>query len=274
MARRSQFVPWKAAGRVSERQTDADDVVRTTGWVFNNETGQQLTLESFVATGDEEVGSYLHTFGLDGDDAAGKDLVEIGSGIGRMTCAFTKRFRCVTACDLDAGFLERCRESVARFGRPKSLRTLEVADGRTIRLPDDSADVAFSFITLQHCRRDHALALTTEAVRAVRSGGRIALNYRRRSPIDAVLVPVGSVVRTVFKIPGIGTTMSRHRSMTRLAWQANRLAPHDLVVAVGRALRDVEVWHNPHRAIDGAGATTRTMAGVNPSHWWLVATVA
>ncbi|MDQ3177778.1 MAG: hypothetical protein M3Q72_09570, partial [Actinomycetota bacterium] len=63
MARRSQFVPWKAAGRVSERQSDADDVVRTTGWVFNNETGQQLTLESFVATGDEEVGSYLHTFG-------------------------------------------------------------------------------------------------------------------------------------------------------------------------------------------------------------------
>jgi hypothetical protein len=52
MRRRPQLVPWKAAGQTSERQASGDDVVRTTGWVFNNETGSELTLEQFVATGD------------------------------------------------------------------------------------------------------------------------------------------------------------------------------------------------------------------------------
>ena len=46
MARRPQLVPWKAAGLVSERQASGDDVVRSTGWVFNNEKGPDLTLKS------------------------------------------------------------------------------------------------------------------------------------------------------------------------------------------------------------------------------------
>jgi len=44
MVRRSQLIPWRAAGQLSERQASGDDVVRTTGWVFNNETGSELTL--------------------------------------------------------------------------------------------------------------------------------------------------------------------------------------------------------------------------------------
>ena len=58
---------------------------------------------------------------------------------------------------------------------------LEVADGRTLDLADDSVDVAFSYITLQHCERADALHLAAEAVRVTRPGGRIALNLRSRS---------------------------------------------------------------------------------------------
>ena len=64
MRRRRQLIPWKAAGRVSERMATGDDVVRETGWVFNNATGDELTLAEFVATGDDEVPAYLETFGL------------------------------------------------------------------------------------------------------------------------------------------------------------------------------------------------------------------
>ena len=47
-ARRKQHVPWRAAGTASEQQRSADDVVRETGWVFNNVTGDELNLAEFV----------------------------------------------------------------------------------------------------------------------------------------------------------------------------------------------------------------------------------
>ena len=145
-----------------------------------------------------------------------------------MTCAFTRRFGTVIACDLDAGFLERCREAVARFGKVDRLRTVEVADGRSLRIPDDTADVAFSYITLQHCERDDALALVDEALRVVRPGGQIALNFRSWSGIDPFVLPAGAVMRAMFRAPGVGGWLSRKRLATRLAWQANRLDPHQV----------------------------------------------
>ena len=229
MRRRPQLIPWKVAGRVTEQQASADEVVQATGWVFNNETGDTLTLAEFVATGDNEVPVYLERFGLDGDDDERRSLVEIGCGIGRMTCAFTRRFGTVYACDLDAGFLERCREAVARFGKVDRLRTIEVADGRTLDIADDAADVAFSYITLQHCERDDALALVDEALRVVRPGGQIALNFRSWSGIDPFVLPVGAAMRGA--VPGArrrAVAVAQRRSPTRLAWQANRLDPHQV----------------------------------------------
>jgi SAM-dependent methyltransferase len=278
MRRRPQLVPWKAAGRLSERQASGDEVVRTTGWVFNNETGSELTLAQFVATGDSEVSSYLTVFGLRAADADGrglddKTLVEIGSGIGRMTCAFTREFGSVIACDLDAGFLERCIETVGQFGKVDRLRTSHVRDGKTIDLPPDSTDVAFSYITLQHCDPDDALELTSEAVRITRPGGRIVLNYRARSAQDVVLLPLGAVVRGLFRIPKFGPWLAQRRWAARLGWQANRLPPDDLIEPLAVLLADVEIWRNPKSTISGRGAVVQEFDGINPHHYWLVATV-
>ncbi len=276
MRPRSQLIPWKVAGRVTERQADADRVVQTTGWVFNNETGQELTMAEFVATGDAEVPVYLDLFELSGDGEESRTFVEIGSGIGRMTCAFTRRFGTVYACDLDAGFLERCREAVSRFGRINRLKTVEVEDGRTLHIPDDAADIAFSYITLQHCERNDALALVQEAIRVVKPGGKIALNFRSWGASDPLVLPLGAAMRGLFRVPTVGTWLSRQRLPTRLAWQANRLDPHQVVRTVAGQLRNVEIWRNPRRTADvwGVGdAKARTFEGINPNHWWLVATV-
>ena len=70
-------------------------------------------------------------------------------------------------------------ETVGRFGKVERLRTSHVADGQTLDLPDDSTDVAFSYITLQHCDADDALDLTSEAVRITKPGGKIALELSR-----------------------------------------------------------------------------------------------
>lgn len=258
---------------MSERMTSGDDVVRETGWVFNNATGDSLTLAEFVATGDDEVPAYLETFGLRDPQNQQRTLVEIGAGIGRMTCAFTREFGSVIACDLDQGFLERCYETVGRFGKVERLRTLEVADGRTLELPPNCADLAFSYITLQHCDEDDALELASEAVRVVRPGGKIALNFRGPSAADAVVVPAGALVRSMYRIPTIGSWLSRQRFVTRLAWQANRFHPDQVTGPLSPQLTDIEVWTNPKSKLQAYGATARTFEGINPHHWWLVATV-
>jgi len=278
MRRRPQLVPWKAAGRTSERQASGDDVVRTTGWVFNNETGSELTLEQFVATGDSEVPAYLTVFGLRTPDADGrvnddKTLVEIGSGIGRMTCAFTREFGTVVACDLDAGFLERCIETVGQFGKVDRLRTSHVTDGHTLDLPPNSTDIAFSYITLQHCEADDALELTSEAVRITTPGGKIVLNYRARSAQDIVLLPMGALVRAMFRIPRFGPWLSQRRWAARLGWQANRLQPDELIGPLSSLLTDIEIWRNPKSKISGRGAAVREFDGINRHHYWLIATV-
>lgn len=276
MRRRPQLIPWKVAGRVTERQASADEVVQATGWVFNNETGDTLTLAEFVATGDNEVPVYLDRFGLlDGDDEQ-RALVEIGCGIGRMTCAFTRRFGTVYACDLDAGFLERCREAVARFGKVDRLRTIEVTDGRSLAIDDDSADVAFSYITLQHCERDDAAALVDEALRVVRPGGQVALNFRSWSGADPFVLPTAAAMRGLFRAPVVGPWLSQKRLPTRLAWQANRLDPHQVMRSIQDRLTDVVIWRNPARDAPIWGvkdATAESFDGVNRNHWWLVARV-
>jgi ubiquinone/menaquinone biosynthesis C-methylase UbiE len=273
MTRRSQAVPWRSAGRVTERLRSADDVVRETGWVFNNATGTALTIEEFVETGEQEVGAYFTVFGLLGPDAESQTVVEIGCGIGRMTSSLTRRFGDVVACDLDAGFLERCRETVARFGKVERLRTSQVADGRSLELPSQSADVVFSYITLQHCSRDDALALSAESVRVARIGGRVVLNFRTWRPVDTMLLPLGAGVRTLYRVPRLGEWLARRRWATRLGWQANRLQPDEVIAIVRQHVGDIEIWRNPKQTREVAGTTLRTFEGVNPSHWWFVATV-
>jgi SAM-dependent methyltransferase len=273
MSRRKQHVPWTAAGTASEQQHSADDVVRRTGWVFNNQTGRELDLAAFVETGDHETLAYLQAFGLDqGIDE--QTLVEIGSGIGRMTSSFSRMFRRVVACDLDGAFLERCRETVAQFGRPERLQTCHVDDGRTLLVADQSSDLTFSYITLQHCHPDDALALSREAVRVTRPGGHVALNYRTWTGTDTILWPVGKIVRASFKVPGIGGALARHRVTARFGWQANRLNPAKVLPELADRLTDVRLVRSPSRSPFGVdGVDESTFEGVHRSHWWLIATV-
>ncbi len=278
MAVRRQLIPWRAAGTRAEMRRNADEVVRDTGWVFNNQTGSSLTLDEFVRTGDAEVDIYVNRFGWD-DIASSSSILEIGSGIGRMTSALSRRFSSVVATDVDAAFLERCRETVARFGRVSSLRTVHIADGSTINVADNACDVVFSYITLQHCKASDALRLTTEAVRVVKPGGRIALNYRTWVPADILLVPAGAVMRVLWRLPVVGHKLSQWRWSTRLGWQANRLDPRRVLATLqeaGVSCDNIEILHHPgrpQRSVTFAGhpVPQRDLDVANKSHWWLVA---
>jgi SAM-dependent methyltransferase len=246
--------------------------------VFNNLTGAELSLESFVRTGDAEVDVYVDRFGWAGD-ASRMSLLEIGSGIGRMTAGFTRRFASVTATDVDAAFLERCRETVARFGNPAVLRTVHIADGNSIPVADHSVDAVFSYIVMQHCKASDALRLTRESLRVLKPGGWLALNFRTWVPEDIALVPAGAVVRLLWHAPFVGPRLSRWRWSTRLGWQANRLDPRRVLATVeasGVEFESMVVLHHPGRPqrdarFRDAEVSQRDLDVANKSHWWLLA---
>ena len=277
---RTQFTPWRAAGSKTEGGGTPDDVVRETGWVFNNETGSQLTLADFVRTGDVETRRFMRHFGVSPELLASGTLLEIGSGIGRMTAAFSNMCARVVATDVDAAFLERCRQTVAAHGRPERLQTVHVADGRTLEMPSDSVNFVFSYIVLQHCQHDDALALTSEAVRVTGDGGLVMLNYRTWVPLDAVLVPLGSLVRLAWRLPVLGKSLSTKRWATRFGWQANRLSPDEVLAHLERhgelaKLKNVRVLHSHRRprSVSRENVEVGVLKRTNRSHWWLVATV-
>lgn len=259
---------------MADRLDSGEAVVREAGWVFNGESGDDVTLEQFVATGDDEAPAYLAAFGLDEGPLDQQVLVEIGAGIGRMTSAFTRLFGSVIACDLDPGFLERCREVVSLFGRVDRLTTSVVADGHTLDLADDVGDVAFSYITLQHCSPEDALDLSQEAVRVTKPGGKVVLNYRGPTRGDAVLLPLGGIVRMLWRVPGLGSFIGGRRVLTRVGWQVARLHPDRVTAQLGDAITDVTVWTNSASRLASSDATIQHFDGLNNAHWWLVATVA
>ncbi len=277
--RRPHHLPWRRAGNLADNDLSADDVVRETGWVFNNQTGNELNLKEFVATGDKEVQRYIRLLELEDISFDQSTLLEIGSGIGRMTATFTNRCEKVIAADVDSAFLERCRQTVARFGRIDRLNTLHVINGRTLGLSDNSVDMAFSYITLQHCQPQDALELVNEAIRVTRSGGTIILNFRTWVRSDIALVPLGIIMRSLWKVSIIGPRLARWRWSTRFGWQANRLKPDTVLAKVAPQLTEIKVFHSKKRSLKvlttGKSAIKVIPTNrINPSHWWLVAQVS
>ena len=276
---RAHHLPWNSAGNVADNDLTADDVVRETGWVFNNKTGDELTLKAFVETGDKEVQRYIRLLQLESFQFGNSTLLEIGSGIGRMTSSFTNRCNAVIAADVDSAFLERCRQTVARFGRIDRLSTLHVANGKTLGRADKSVDMTFSYITLQHCQPQDALNLVSEAIRVTRSGGLIVLNFRTWVAGDVVLVPLGIAVRRLWKVPVLGRRLARWRWSTRLGWQANRLKPDTVLQDFESQLREIKIFHSVRRKLAVAASRKNSVQTIptnriNPSHWWLVAQVS
>ena len=277
--KRAHHLPWRRAGHLADNNLSADDVVRETGWVFNNETGDDLTLKEFVDTGDKEVQRYVRLLELQNIQFESSTLLEIGSGIGRMTSAFTNRCQKVIAADVDSAFLERCRQTVAQFGRIDRLNTLHVVNGRTLMLGDDTVDATFSYITLQHCQPQDAIELVNEAIRVTRSGGTIVLNFRTWVLSDVVLVPLGVAMRALWKVSIIGPRLARWRWSTRIGWQANRLNPNTVLAKVAPALCEIKVFHSVKRKLKVSTNSQKPIKTIptnriNPSHWWLVAQVS
>ena len=238
-----------------------------------------LTLAEFVATGDNEVAGVprgvraAHARRRRAD--ARRDRLRHRPHDGASPATFGT----VVACDLDAGFLERCRETVAQFGKVDRLRTVHVADGRTL-------DVA------RRRRRPrvqlhHAPALrptTTPSPRRRGGAGRPAgrprrpqlphVGRRRRRPAGRP----GKLVRGLFRVPRFGplaVAQAPRRRPARLAGQPARPRPGRSRSIAPSSSPTSRSWRSPDAAtVHGhrRRPTTRSKASTR-SHWWLVASV-
>ena len=145
-------------------------------------------------------------------------------------------------------------------------------DGRTLDVPDGVADLTFSYITLQHCSRSDALALVDEALRVLRPGGTVALNFRQRVWADVALLPLGKVVRALFSVPGLGPWLSQAPGgdPDGLAGQPARPAPRPRPdPRPGGRRRDLAQPSAAGPDLGRPRAELRYFESINPAHWWL-----
>ena len=131
---------------------------------------KEWDLESFIASGEEDferlVIPILARCNL---PAAGKYMLELGCGAGRMTASFAKRFKCVYAFDLSFEMLSRARQV---HTAEKNILWL-LGNGADLScVASDSMDFVFSYLVLQHLPE---AALTfqyiREMLRVLRPGG-------------------------------------------------------------------------------------------------------
>ena len=181
----------------------------------------------------------------------------------------------MVACDLDAGFLERCYETVGRFGKVDRLRTVHVADGRSLDLARRLAPTSPSATS-----RSSTAGSTTPSRSPARPCGWCGPAAGSRS--TSVLPPASDVRRgpgrcgraCLVPHPDDRRPAGAHRGLARVGWQVSRLHPDQVIGPLRRGLTGIEVWTNPRNNVTGYGATGHTFYGINKHHWWLIATVA
>jgi ubiquinone/menaquinone biosynthesis C-methylase UbiE len=104
------------------------------------------------------------------DVCAGERVIDIAAGNGNATLAAARRFAHVTSTDYVPALLDK---GAARVRAEGLTVKFEVADAEALPFADDSFDVALSTFGVMFTA-DHERA-AAEALRVVRSGGRIAM---------------------------------------------------------------------------------------------------
>ena len=94
-------------------------------------------------------------------------VLDLGCGIGRVARYVSPLCTTVWAVDASESMLGYARE---RLGDLPNVRFARCAGTRIPDLADDSVDLAYSLITLQHLEREDAFALLRDVRRVLRTG--------------------------------------------------------------------------------------------------------
>lgn len=132
--------------------------------------------DTFLATGRAEVDGVLDRMSALGIRPAPRRAVDFGCGAGRLTQALRRRFDSATGIDFSAPMLAR-----ARTLDPAGTCVFVLNEAPDLAAwPDESFDLAYSSLVLQHIPTAQARRYLSELVRVVRPGGALAVQVATR----------------------------------------------------------------------------------------------
>ncbi len=194
-------------------------------------TGFTRETPQFFELGAREVDEFLDAFGV--AVQAHDTVVEIGSGVGRMTGRLATLAGTVIATDVSGEMLSKAQDNLAQH---TNVRYLEVPGDGTLPLESGSADAVFSYITMQHVPTVTAQEkYFSEALRVLRPGGWALIQYRRSGVVPRLLDWAGH----------LSHLLTGRRTLHR-AWRGSRV-PEARLTAYETSTTSVQVVRRGRR---------------------------
>lgn len=168
--------------------------------------GGRWDLEELLRTGRTEVDAVLGDLAARGLTHGHDVVLDFGCGVGRLSNALAHHFGRVLALDIAPSMLQRARELDRSGGRIEFVHNPH-PDLRGV--PDESVDLVYSSLVLQHLPRAAAQAYLREMVRVTRPGGLVVVQTATRprwtpKGVASVLLPqrvLAGAQRTVLRYP-------------------------------------------------------------------------
>lgn len=157
-------------------------------WAILSEPSKQgggWNLEEFLATGREEARGIIARLDAIGMPAKRHRALDFGCGVGRVSRALCDHFRRVDGVDVSRPMIERGRLIHA------TERRLHLHVVQSDRLPfrDESFDLVYCRLVLQHIPTTPALQYIREFIRTLDSGGIALFQAPSRARVDGEILP-------------------------------------------------------------------------------------
>ncbi len=156
--------------RADSMQQDWDARARKDAFYYIASWRKDWDVSDFLESGQKDYERVVsHTLDRIGFSPAGKAMLELGCGAGRMTHAFAARFGRVIALDISGEMLDRARKMLEGTGNIEWMQ----ANGLDLEgVASESVDFAFSYLVLQHLPDEETVCgYIRELLRAMKESG-------------------------------------------------------------------------------------------------------
>lgn len=155
---------------------DWDDRAQKNALFYIEDSRHDWSADKFFQSGENDyctlVAPILKQIGF---DPAGKNMLELGCGAGRMSRSFATRFKTVVAVDISSEMLKRGQQLI-----PDAPNIVwQQGNGFDFaNVPNESTDLVFSYLVLQHLPTEQLVSkYVSEIVRVLRTGGVFLLQF-------------------------------------------------------------------------------------------------